>query len=62
MTPAILSADMVASVHGWYVACGLLPDDSGRFRVKRNDVPQPEGASHAQVQDQQDRKSHARHR
>jgi hypothetical protein len=62
MKPAILSADPIASLHRWYVACGLLPDDSGQYRVKRNDAPQPQGASHEQVPQQQNRKSHARHR
>lgn len=48
MRPAIISADAISSLDRWYVACGLKPDDSGEYRVKRNDVPQPKGVKHEQ--------------
>ena len=58
-----LSADLISSVHNWYVACGLLPDDSGEYRVKRTDVPQPQGVCHdKQIPHKQDRESYASNR
>lgn len=62
MKNAIIPAEPIASLDRWYIVNGLLPDDSGEYRVKRNDVPQPPGVRHAQVPHQQNRKSPARHR